>query len=434
MHLQNFARFSLEPLMPRSTLLAVIKASSALATQAAMVVLAGNFGLQAFAQNSAGMPGKAIVDKNCNLCHQVAQHAARGYTAEGWDTVLKMMTNQGLVASDEDKELARAYLIQTFPEKEKPKAVLIDGPVKVKFQTWHLPIAGSRPHDPLGARDGSIWYTAQMANVIGRIDPQTGSIRQYPLKKSHSGPHGLMEDKSGNIWYTANTGGQIGKLNPKTGENTEYPMPDASVTDPHSLAIDKQGDIWFTAQASNRLGRLNPKTGNITLLTPPSSNSRPYGIMMDSKGWIDYVAFGTNVVGQVNPKTLAIKEFHLPNPDTRPRRLVAAPDDTIWYADHTRGYLGHLDPKTGQVTEVPSPGGMKSAPYGMSWIDGVIWYSESGTQPGTVVRFDPQTQQFQTWAIPGGGNIVRNTSKTPDGNFLLASSLMNEITLVNIQH
>jgi len=399
-----------------------------------MTTLALLISSNSLAQTSTELPGKAIVDKNCNICHQVAQHAARGYTPEGWDTVLKMMTNQGLNISDEEKELAKAYLIQTFPEKERPKAVIVDGPVQVKFQTWHLPIAGSRPHDPLGARDGSIWYTAQMANMIGRIDPKTSSIRQYPLKKPHSGPHGLMEDQEGNIWYTANTGAQIGKLNPKTGENTEFPMPDATVTDPHSLAIDAKGDIWFTAQVSNRVGRVNHKTGKVTLITPPSNNSRPYGIMVDSKGMIDYVAFGTNVIGQVNPKTLEIKEFRLPNPNSRPRRLVVAPDNSIWYADHSRGYLGHLDVTSGEVTEVPSPGGEKSAPYGMTWIDGAIWYSESGTNPGTVVRFDPQSKKFQTWAIPGGGNIVRNTSKTKDGDFIISSSLMNEITLVKIQH
>jgi virginiamycin B lyase len=41
-------------------------------------------------------------------------------------------------------------------------------------------------------------------------------------------------------------------------------------------------------------------------------------------------------------------------------------------------------------------------------------------------------QRFQSWAIPGGGNIVRNTDVTSDGNFVLANSLTNEGTLVTI--
>ncbi len=61
-----------------------------------------------------------------------------------------------------------------------------------------------------------------------------------------------------------------------------------------------------------------------------------------------------------------------------------------------------------------------------------IWYSESGATPNTVVRFDPKSENFQSWAIPGGGNIVRNISVTRDGNFLLANSLVSGITLVTI--
>jgi virginiamycin B lyase len=50
-----------------------------------------------------------------------------------------------------------------------------------------------------------------------------------------------------------------------------------------------------------------------------------------------------------------------------------------------------------------------------------------------VVRYDPRTEKFQSWAIPGGGNIVRNTSVTRDGNFLLANSLVNGVMLVTIE-
>jgi len=84
------------------------------------------------------------------------------------------------------------------------------------------------------------------------------------------------------------------------------------------------------------------------------------------------------------------------------------------------------------VKEWLSPAGEKSAPYGVSAIKGVLWYSESEAKPVTVVRFDPKTQKFQSWPIPGGGNIVRNTDVTKDGNFVLANSLNNQVTLVRI--
>jgi virginiamycin B lyase len=144
------------------------------------------------------------------------------------------------------------------------------------------------------------------------------------------------------------------------------------------------------------------------------------------------VQFGVNKVARVDTKTLEIKEYTLPEAASRPRRIAITGDDMVWYADYSRGYLGKLDPSTGKVTEYPSPSGPKSAPYGISAINNVIWYSESETEPNTIVRFDPKTEKFQSWAIPGGGNIVRNTDVTKNGDFVLANSLTNEVTLVRI--
>ena len=76
---------------------------------------------------------------------------------------------------------------------------------------------------------------------------------------------------------------------------------------------------------------------------------------------------------------MEIREYTLPDPASRPRRIAITSDDMIWYADYSRGYLGRLDPATGKVTEWQSPSGPKSAPYGISAINDVIWYSESET-------------------------------------------------------
>lgn len=104
----------------------------------------------------------------------------------------------------------------------------------------------------------------------------------------------------------------------------------------------------------------------------------------------------------------------------------------VWYTDFSRGYLGRLDPASGKVSEWQSPSGPRSQPHGISAIGEVIWYSESGTKPNTVVRFDPRSGNFQSWAIPGGGDIVRHTSVTRDGDFVLANSLVNSVTVVKI--
>ena len=84
--------------------------------------------------------------------------------------------------------------------------------IHVAFKEWRVPTPGSHPHDPLATSDGAIWYTGQMANLLGRLDPKTGQFREFRLKTTNSGPHGLVSDPSGNIWFTASFKGYIGKL------------------------------------------------------------------------------------------------------------------------------------------------------------------------------------------------------------------------------
>src|SRR3954463_12196690 len=187
--------------------------------------------LPAFGQGSLEEQGKKFVDATCNSCHPIGARTGSGYTAEGWDTVLRMMSNHGVQIPAAQLPAVKAYLVKTYPVKARPAAVLVDGPAKISMKAWPASTPGARPHDPLAARDGSLWYTGQMSNSLGRVDPKTGQVKEYPVTTAHSGPHGLVEDRSGNIWYTGNTGSLIGKLNPKTGEVTEYKMPDPDAQD-----------------------------------------------------------------------------------------------------------------------------------------------------------------------------------------------------------
>jgi len=110
--------------------------------------------------------------------------------------------------------------------------------LNVKIHEYEVPTAKSRPHDPAVAPDGSLWYTGQGANKLGRLDPKTGEFKEYPLKTPNSGPHGLVADKDGDIWFTAISAGYVGKLNPQTGEVAEYRPDEGARIDPHTPVFD----------------------------------------------------------------------------------------------------------------------------------------------------------------------------------------------------
>ncbi|MBM3740943.1 MAG: hypothetical protein FJW39_34830 [Acidobacteria bacterium] len=167
-----------------------------------------------------------------------------------------------------------------------------------------------------------------------------------------------------------------------------------------------------------------PPTG--TLVKDVSGSHTPGGIPF-------YCQFGTNKLARIDPETLQITEFEL-SAGARPRRIAFTPDGKLYYTDYARGFLGRLDPATREVREWPSPAGERSQPYGIAATrDGIVWYSESGPRPGTLVRFDPEPETFKSWDIPSGGGVVRHMIATPDGRLFLACSGVNKVGIVTVK-
>ena len=373
--------------------------------------------------------GKELVSTTCAKCHGLNLITnSQGNTREVWEHLFASM----VALPNDQKAQISGYLAQHFPVKPNAiKPVVINGPVNMRVREWDVPTLGSRPHDALAARDGSIWWSGQFTMRLGRVDPRTGATREFPTGKAT--PHGLVEDRDGNIWYTGINIQVIGKLDPKTGQYTEYPMPIPEARGPHTPIFDQKGTLWFTLQ-SGHVGRLIPATGEVKIQKSPTDNTYPYGIQVNSKGVPWYVDFRGNRVASVDPVTMQITEYTLPSPDARPRRLAITPDDAIWYTDFPRGYIGRFDPVTKQTKEWKSPSGEQSQPYGIAAVGNILYYNESGPRPNTMVRFDTRTEQFQSVIVPSGGIVLRHIMADARGNIALACSGINKVGLLEISN
>lgn len=367
--------------------------------------------------------GKALVESICSSCHSVATITrAAGYsTAEQWhdlfSTMIELPTAQANTIA--------SYLAEHFPEDTSRRPNLIAGDVEIDIIEWTAPTLGQRVRDPIEAADGSIWWTGMWASLTGRLDPQTGVMEEFRLPPT-SRPHTIVPDAEGNIWYTGNSNASIGKLDPESGEVTEFKT---QARDPHSATFHPNGNLYFTAQGAGMLGRLNPNTGELNEI---ETEPRPYGIKAAADGtlWIAYN--GTNKIGAMDPNTMAVKFYEIPNERTRVRRLDLDSEGMVWFVNSTQGKIGRLDPATGAIKQWDSPSGPSSHPYSLAVIDDVIWYNESGMRPDALVRFNPRSESFQSWAIPSGVGIVRNVWKTEEGNLLIHQSSSNKIGLVKI--
>jgi virginiamycin B lyase len=178
------------------------------------------------------------------------------------------------------------------------------------------------------------------------------------------------------------------------------------------------------------LGRLDINTGELKEI---ETRSKPYGIQVgpDNKLYIAYN--GTNAIGAMDPDTMEVRYYEVPNTDSRIRRLGIDSKGIVWYVNSTRGRIGRLDPATGSIKEWDSPSGPTSHPYALVVVDDIIWYNESGMRPDTLVRFDPETEVFQSWAMPSGVGINRRMWVTKDKDILIHQTSTNRVGIVRIE-
>ena len=67
---------------------------------------------------------------------------------------------------------------------------MVEGTAPPRIQEYPVP-AGSSPHDVAPAPDGTVWYTAQAAGKLGRLQPADGTVREVMLGEG-SAPHGVI--------------------------------------------------------------------------------------------------------------------------------------------------------------------------------------------------------------------------------------------------
>jgi hypothetical protein len=92
-------------------------------------------------------------------------------------------------------------------------AVAAAGPAQAAWTAseYPIPTTGANPWGIATGPDGGIWFTEDNGNKVARIDPDDGTITEYPLVGG-SGPLGITAGPGGSVWFTEGAGDQIGKL------------------------------------------------------------------------------------------------------------------------------------------------------------------------------------------------------------------------------
>ncbi|SVE19194.1 uncharacterized protein METZ01_LOCUS472048, partial [marine metagenome] len=110
-------------------------------------------------------------------------------------------------------------------------ALLSAGPVgAAEILEYLTPSPDSSPSDLAFDAQGNLWFTEINGNKIGKLVPSetepgtSKGIQEYELPNPNSKPNYLIVSKDGQVWFSE-MAGRIGKLDPVTGKISEYPVP-----------------------------------------------------------------------------------------------------------------------------------------------------------------------------------------------------------------
>jgi virginiamycin B lyase len=269
--------------------------------------------------------------------------------------------------------------------------------------------SGTGPHDVAPAPDGTVWYTAQRAGALGRLDPATGRTEHIALGP-RSAPHGVIVGPDLAAWVTDGGQNAIVHVDPKTKAVKVFPLPGGAPNiNLNTAAFDHNGILWYTGQ-SGYYGSLNPATGAVKLWNAPQGRG-PYGIAATPVGDVYYASLAGNHIARIDTKTGEATVIEPPTKGQGARRVWADSKGRIWVSEWNSGQLSVYDPPAKTWKHwMPPGGGPRSYAVFVDDRD-IVWLSEWSSN--AIMRFDPVTEKFQSFRSNRGGAEVRQILGRP---------------------
>jgi virginiamycin B lyase len=125
---------------------------------------------------------------------------------------------------------------------------------RVIYTESDLPREEVAPHDTMVDKDGMVWFSSFGEQNLGRLDPKTGKVTEFPYPKHRqdapTGSLGLRADSTGNLWLGNMYQATIIKFDPKTEKFQFWTLPaeqniaaaQINMVSPQCSLVD--GKVW----------------------------------------------------------------------------------------------------------------------------------------------------------------------------------------------
>ncbi len=337
--------------------------------------------------------------KGCTHCHTYELTVRSRHNAAQWLPVLERMSK---------------YTPESFPRQVQPMRKVAragGGELTMDAQAAQLENRKKQAEylASLNLSAGPTWTYELKTLPRPKGDATKVIITEYDLPKITRQPHDVIVDSQGMVWYAAFGEPLIGKMDPKTGKVVEYPTPVLKPNDvigQLDMEFDKDENLWIAMIFQAAIAKFDRKTEKFQVFQLPPELNKDYREMtfvspqnshVDGKVWV-------NDSGSYNQLRLDIatgkwEEFES-NPLPRPNIYQMASDkqNNGWILMMGREDVGRIDAKTGKYTYFKTPTPRSAPRRGMIDANGIFWFGEN--RGNKIGAFDTKTEKFQEWASP----------------------------------
>ena len=162
--------------------------------------------------------------------------------------------------------------------------------------------------------------------------------------KKNPGGYGIDVAGDGSVWFAEREANKIGRLDPATGKIQEFPTPGEDI--PRRMGADWNGDLWIGFHETGKLVKVDHKTGNMTFYDPPTKDNGAYHVVADNKNKVIWITLQTSdKIARFKPETGVWTEYSLPIVESDARRIEIDPSNPnrIWWSGDTSTHLGYIE-------------------------------------------------------------------------------------------
>ena len=304
----------------------------------------------------------------------------------------------------------------SFPLKTLPRPT--GRATRVIYTEFDLGRETIEPHDVILDADGIAWYSSFGEQNLGRLDPKTGDVKEYPIPEHKPGyPTGLLglrSDRDGNLWLGNMYQATIVKFDRKTEKFQFWTLPaeqnidaaQVNMVSPQSSHMD--GKVWAQNNGFAGVHRLDIATGRIETWEPFKDAKEPhniYDVIPDSQNNVYFTDFRLRHIGRIDAKTGEVKLYEVPTPASAPRRGQMDAQDRLWFGEYRGDRIAMFDTRTEQFKEWKLEPRW-SAPYDVA-IDRneEAWTGSMLTDQ--VTRLNSKNGEMVQYLLPRSTNIRR---------------------------